>query len=116
MRLSELPDFGHGERERMQIIKSKFNTTGWLGTVLFIVPWPLLGVVYWAVEDSNRSRISVWETVTKMERLRYGVASDPFPEISQISPWLIVLCGASLLLGLVLMVVGRDSYVQEASQ
>lgn len=91
----------------MQVVKSKFNATGWWGLVFFVLPLPALAGIYALVADSNDSQINIATTIGR---------DTSSLKLMEVSPWVIVVMGAIMLLGVVMMVIGRVSYVQELAR
>ncbi|OEO28987.1 hypothetical protein VW23_027465 [Devosia insulae DS-56] len=92
----------------MQIHKSRFNAVGWWGLIFFVAALPALAGVYKLVQDSNESQLNILEVT--------GSNPASTPNLLEVSPWVLVVTGAVMLLGIVMMIVGKNSYVHEVGE
>lgn len=91
----------------MQIIRSRLNAVGWWGLAFVALPLPALGGIYAMVQDSNAAQI----------RLAQVIDRDPSSlKLMEVSPWVLAIMGAVFVLGAVMMVIGRNAYVQDISK
>jgi hypothetical protein len=96
----------------MQVAKTRLNTVGWWGLILAIVPLPAVGALYWTMEDSNRAKMNINEVNKRVHALGAGDATN-FPALYQMHISVPAVAVLLVIIGVVMIVLGRDTYIRE---
>jgi len=83
----------------MSVSRYRLSTTGWIGAAMFVLPTPIASFEYLRVLRRFEMR---GDFDRRLERMQNVVALPEF------SPWLFTALGTASLIGLVLLLIGRE--------
>ncbi len=78
----------------------RFNVVGWIGALLFVLPTPISALYF-------QSSLRISEAKSAYDRALAEIGGTPEP--AGLSLTFFVLMGTLTLIGLVMVIVGRDS-------